>query len=132
MMSKISSAEEEYIKVVSFLQGKNGRARTTDVANKLGVKPSSATEMLKRLNEKGLIEYKPYHGSTLTKEGKIIAKKLNTKYEVIKNFLQSIGIEEKIAAIDACNIEHILSPESVYHMKNMLNRKNERFNKNGC
>jgi len=36
MMSKISSAEEEYIKVVSFLQGKNGRARTTDVANKLG------------------------------------------------------------------------------------------------
>jgi len=34
MMSKISSAEEEYIKVVSFLQGKNGRARTTDVANK--------------------------------------------------------------------------------------------------
>jgi len=123
MMSKISSAEEEYIKVVSFLQGKNGRARTTDVANKLGIKPSSATEMLKRLNEKGLIKYKPYYGSTLTKEGKKIAKKLNAKYEIIKNFLQSIGIKEEIAAIDACNIEHILSAESVYRMKDMLNKK---------
>jgi len=131
-MSKISSAEEEYIKVISFLQDKNGRARTTDVANKLGVRPSSATEMLKRLNEKGLIEYKPYYGSTLTREGKMVAKMLNTKYEIIKNFLQSIGIEEKIAAIDACNIEHILSSESVYHMKNMLNKKFEEFSKNGC
>ena len=123
MMSKISSAEEEYIKVLSFLQDKNGRARTTDVANKLGIKPSSATEMLKRLNEKGLIKYKPYYGSTLTKEGKKIAKKLNAKYEIIKNFLQSIGIKEEIAAIDACNIEHILSAESVYRMKDMLNKK---------
>ena len=122
-MSKISNTEEEYIKVISSLQDKNGRVRTTDVANKLGVRPSSVTEMLKRLERKGLIIYRPYHGSILTEQGRKIANLLDTRYEIIKNFLQYMGVKSGIAEVDACNIEHIISPESISQMKKVVEEK---------
>ena len=97
--------------------------RTTDVANKLGVRPSSVTEMLKRLERKRLIIYRPYHGSILTEQGRKIANLLNTRYEIIKNFLQHIGVKSGIAEVDACNIEHIISPESINQMKKVVEKK---------
>jgi DtxR family Mn-dependent transcriptional regulator len=119
----VSNVEEEYIKTINFLQEKYGKAKTGTIANMLGIRPSSATEMLKRLERKGLIIYRPYYGSILTEQGKKIAELLNTRYEIIKNFLRHIGVKSRIAEVDACNIEHIISPESINQMKKVVEEK---------
>ena len=64
------------------------------------------------IDEKGAI--------TLTEEGNKIAHNTYQKHETIKNFLLSIGVSKKQAAIDACKIEHDLSEESFNAIKKLI------------
>ena len=65
---------EEYIEVIFGLQQKHGHVHTNDLASSLGVAPPSVTEMVQKMAEKKLVDYTPYRGVTLTKEGEKIAK----------------------------------------------------------
>jgi Fe2+ transport system protein FeoA len=68
---RTNEGAENYAKAIYELQEKDASAvRTTDVAQRLGVAPASASGMLKRLAEEGVVEYQPYHGARLTVTGK--------------------------------------------------------------
>ena len=62
-----SIAVENYLKSLWQLGPDN--VATLDLAQHLDVTPASATKMIKRLTEKGLVEHIPYKGASLTKEG---------------------------------------------------------------
>lgn len=104
---------EEYIEVISSLQNENEYARTTDIANEMNIKPSSVTEMLQKLDNNGFIEYHLYKGARLTKKGEKIAGKLEMKHHAIEEFLLMLGVDEKNAREDACEIEHHVSDETI-------------------
>lgn len=111
---------EEYIEVIYALQKGHGHVHTNDLASTLGVAPPSATEMLQKLADKNLVNYVPYRGVTLTKDGERIAKELMRKHKTLGEFLEIIGVERKDADIDACQIEHHVSPKTMSQLNKFV------------
>jgi DNA-binding MarR family transcriptional regulator len=82
--NELSSSEEEYLEAIYTKQeGKAGAASTGELAACLGVRDASVTEMLKKLSEKGLINYTRYRGATLTEAGCEIATKVKRKHRLL-------------------------------------------------
>ena len=68
-----TESEENYLKAIFHLQTEGGNVTTNALAEKLQTKPASVTDMMKKLDAKKLLHYKPYYGFTLSAEGKRIA-----------------------------------------------------------
>jgi len=104
---------EDYVELLYDLQKDKKIVHTNDIANKLNIKPSSVTEIFKKLSDEGYLNYKKYTGATLTKKGRKIAKETKKKHNVLMDFLILLGIDKKIAESDACEMEHILHPSTM-------------------
>ncbi|HEY1238037.1 MAG TPA: metal-dependent transcriptional regulator [Solirubrobacterales bacterium] len=88
---RTNEAAENYAKAVYELQAKGERAvGTKAVAERLGVTPASASGMLKRLADEGVVEYEPYHGARLTPEGERIALEVVRHHRLIELFLAEV------------------------------------------
>jgi DtxR family Mn-dependent transcriptional regulator len=111
---------EEYVEVIYLLEAEDGRAQTGRIARELKVRPSSATEMLQKLQEEGLLRYEIYSGANLTPAGKKLARELKRRHGVIADFLEIIGVERAIADADACQIEHHVSRESMEKLEKFV------------
>ena len=61
----VSSTVEDYLKAFLRLEDMNEKASTSTVARHLSVADASVTDMLRKLQKNGLLEYKPYYGATL-------------------------------------------------------------------
>jgi DtxR family Mn-dependent transcriptional regulator len=69
-----SEAVEDYAKAIYALEARAGTAVTTnDLAHRLGVTAPSASAMIKRLAEHGLVEHELYRGTRLTDSGRRLA-----------------------------------------------------------
>ena len=73
-MSKpdLSISIQDYLKEIYKLQSSGQRPTTTAIARAMGVAPSSATSMLKKLAALGLAEHAPYRGVELSEAGLLI------------------------------------------------------------
>jgi DtxR family Mn-dependent transcriptional regulator len=70
--------------------GSGQAANTTDIAEKLGVTPSGASVMLKRLAERKLVQLTPYKGATLTPHGRRIALRTIRRHRLLELFLNKV------------------------------------------
>ncbi len=111
---------ERYIETIRGLGGMEKRARTKDIAEELGVKEASVTEMLRKLKVKKLVEYEPYRGVILTARGRRLAEILTRKHNTLAEFLKVIGVRESIADADACKIEHIAHPRTIEKLQKFV------------
>jgi DtxR family transcriptional regulator, Mn-dependent transcriptional regulator len=120
--SELSSSEEEYLEAIYTKQEASARPATTrDLAGCLGVKDASVTEMLKKLSEKELVNYTPYHGATLTEAGLKIATKVKRKHRLLERFLVDIcGIDKHESHEQACEIEHVISDKAIDNLSTQL------------
>lgn len=82
-----SQSEENYLKTIFHLQVGNEAVSTNAVAEKLQTKPASVTDMMKKLNAKKLLHYKPYYGFYLSAEGKKIALNIIRRHRLWEFFL---------------------------------------------
>ncbi|HEY7267798.1 MAG TPA: metal-dependent transcriptional regulator [Solirubrobacterales bacterium] len=88
---RTNEAAENYAKAIYELQAKGERAvGTKAVAERLGVTTGSASGMLKRLAEEGVVEYEPYRGARLTPEGERIALEMIRHHRLIELFLAEV------------------------------------------
>lgn len=119
--NRINKIEEEYLKTIYQLIQKKGKARVSDIAKKLSIRPASVTEMIQKLHKKGFVSYERYNPITLTLDGEVLAKTVAKRHEILNEFLQRVlGIEKKIAAEDACKMEHVIHPETITQLMNFL------------
>ena len=118
---KISENIEEYLEVL-YRNGSNGeQVSTTTLSKDLGIAPGSVTQMLKKLENLGYIEYTPYKGATLTDAGMKIAQKITRKHRILEKFLSDIlKIKEENIHEQACEMEHTLSDEAERALCTML------------
>lgn len=84
---ELSRSEEDHIKAVHALLQEGTTAGTKDIAERLDIKASSVTVMLKRLAGKGLLKHEPYRGVKLTPKGMAAALKLVRKHRLWETFL---------------------------------------------
>ena len=82
-----SYSEENYLKTIFHLQLVTETVTTNAVAEMLKTKPASVTDMMKKLNSKKLLHYKPYYGFYLSTEGKKIALNIIRRHRLWEYFL---------------------------------------------
>ncbi len=90
-----------------------GYARTVDISSRLNIQPPSVTEMIQRMDEGGYLIYEKYRGLKLTRKGKDLAKEVCERHKTLATFLKILGVEEEIAEVDACKIEHNVNSKTM-------------------
>lgn len=109
----LSENIEDYLETILALQTRKTVARSKDIAERLDIKRGSVTGMLKKLAARKLINYEPYGYVTLTPEGEKIAKKIEYRHSVLKDFLHRIlEVDEDRADETACRMEHAMDSQS--------------------
>ncbi len=83
-----SLAEENYLKAIYHLeQETKGEVSTNAIAERMATKPSSVTDMMRKLADKKLLSYKRYKGVLLTSEGRKTAANVIRKHRLWEVFL---------------------------------------------
>jgi len=108
-----SERVEDYLETILSVIEQKGYAQVKDVSRLLGVSPASVTGMFNKLTEAGYVNYEKYGGVTLTEEGERIARATHERHEILRQFLEILGIDSEIANDDACRIEHAVHPETM-------------------
>jgi DtxR family Mn-dependent transcriptional regulator len=82
---------ENYAKAIYHLQSRGeGAVGTGAIAERLGVTAASASGMLKRLADEGLVEHTPYHGVRLTRHGEQVALEVIRHHRLLELFLAEV------------------------------------------
>src|SRR5437764_15282136 len=110
-----SSAVEDYTKAIYALQiraDSEAAVSTNALAGRLGVTAASASGMVKRLCELGLVVHEPYHGVVLTDSGRRIALEVIRHHRLLELYLvESLGVPWDRVHEEAEVLEHVLSDE---------------------
>jgi DtxR family Mn-dependent transcriptional regulator len=111
--SEVSEAVENYAKAIYALQQREGApVTTTALADRMGVTPASASAMVKRLAERGLVGHVPYKGVGLTPEGERVALAVLRHHRLLELYLaESLGVPWDRVHDEAEVLEHVLSDE---------------------
>ncbi len=126
----LTTAEENYIKAIFHLQQSEGNVTTNQLAGSILTKPASVTDMLKKLTTKNLIDYEPYQGVRLSKEGKKQALIIVRKHRLWEYFLVEklqFGWDEVHEVAE--ELEHISSNKLVEKLDTFL--KYPKFDPHG-
>jgi DtxR family Mn-dependent transcriptional regulator len=88
---RTNEGAENYAKAIYQLQERGKEpVHTNAVAERLGVTPASASGMLKRLADEGLVDYRPYHGARLTDRGERLALEVVRHHRLLELFLAEV------------------------------------------
>jgi DtxR family Mn-dependent transcriptional regulator len=110
--TELSEAIQDYLKEIYKLQAGRGRATTSALAKAMGVAPSSATSMLKKLAALGLVEHARYRGVTLTDAGERVALEVIRHHRLLEQYLaETLGLSIDAVHAEADRLEHALSEE---------------------
>ncbi len=111
---KISHPVEDYLKAIYELAEDAGRVSTSDLAERLGVKPASVTGMLQKLAEERprLVDYERHRGVTLTPAGEKIALEIIRHHRLIELYLsEALGYQWDQVDAEAEALEHVISEQ---------------------
>lgn len=117
MRTFVNESAEDYLETILILSQKLPVVRSVDIANELGFKKSSVSVAMKNLREKKHITVTDAGFIYLTEEGRQIAQMVYERHLFLSDWLVSLGVDDKLAAIDACKMEHVLSKESFSAIK---------------
>lgn len=117
-----SFTEENYLKAIYHLEGAGNIAvNTNSIAELTSTKAASVTDMLKKLADKGLINYIKYQGVTLTGKGKQTALNIVRKHRLWEVFLvEKLGFKWDEVHDIAEELEHINSEQLVDRLADFL------------
>ncbi|MBE6397332.1 MAG: metal-dependent transcriptional regulator [Lentisphaerae bacterium] len=113
---------EDYIEVVYVLIHEKNRARVRDIATSLKVKMPSVVKGISELKKLGLVTQEPYGDVELTAKGRRIATMILNRHNKIREFLMLLGVSKRIADKDACQMEHIISAETLDRIRDFLRK----------
>ena len=116
----IYKSGEDYLETILILSRRNGNVRSVDIAHELNFKKSSVSVAMKNLRLNNYITINDNGYILLTESGLEIATKIYERHTILTDFLKSIGVNEDVAAEDACKIEHDLSSESFDALKKFI------------
>lgn len=107
----VSRMVEDYVTLIwKAYEWPDSTPTTTDLAESLGVTPSTVSANLKKLARDGLISYKPYGPISLTEEGRRIAVDIVRRHRIIETYLvERLGLTWDQVHDEADRMEHAVS-----------------------
>jgi DtxR family Mn-dependent transcriptional regulator len=108
-----SPAVEDYAKAIYQLAEQcRGAVSTNALAERLGVTAASASGMLRKLDELGLVEHVPYKGVRLTDDGARLALEMLRHHRLLELYLaEALGVPWDRVHDEAEVLEHVLSED---------------------
>jgi len=120
----VSEAVEDYAKAIYALHSRQNTdaVKTNAIAHRLGVTPGSASSMIKKLADLGLVAHVPYRGVRLTGEGERIALEVLRHHRLLETYLnQALGMPWDRVHDEAETLEHHISEELEKRIASTLN-----------
>ncbi|MCL1996097.1 MAG: metal-dependent transcriptional regulator [Defluviitaleaceae bacterium] len=116
----ISHSHEDYLESILALLDKSPVVRVTDLAQEMNISKPSVNKAVNTLKSQGMVEQERYGSITLTVKGECLARSVQMRHHVLKDFLQIIGVSEAKAEAEACEIEHNISIDTVEKLSKFL------------
>lgn len=119
----LSASLEDYVEAILGLERVSRVARVSEIAVRLKVSRPSVTGALKHLASRGLVCHAPYGHVTLTEEGARVAREVERRHVLIRDFLTGVlDIPVDKAETTACRLEHVLEPDVLAHFASYSER----------
>ncbi len=118
----MTHSEENYLKSIFHLSRSGHDAvPTSAIAEMMETKPSSVTDMVQRLSDKGYVNYKKYQGVSLTEAGTKMALSIVRKHRLWEVFLvEKLDFSWDEVHEVAEQLEHIKSEKLIDRLDEML------------
>lgn len=108
---QITSAMEDYLEMIRRLCQRDGYTRIRTLSKRLNVRPSSASKMIGKLAQLGLLKYERYEIIQMTDKGRELGNYLLRRHDTVERFLQQLGLTDTLVETEL--IEHSISEETL-------------------
>ena len=119
----LQESGEMYLETILVLSRQKGAVRSIDISEYMGYSKPSVSRAVGLLKAGNYIVMDDDGHISLTESGLKTAEKIMRRHELLTELLVSLGVYRKVAAADACKMEHVISDETYEaihnHMKNM-------------
>ncbi len=120
----MTSSLEDYLEAVFIVSKQKSSVRLTDIAEFLGVSKPSVNRAINTLTQNGYLEHVTYGDIVITPQGESYAANVLRRHKLIKQFLiDTLGVDEKTAEHDACQMEHVMSSSTIDKLYDYLERQ---------
>ena len=109
---RLQESGEMYLESIYVLSRSQATVRSIDISEYMGYSKPSVSRAVNLLKNGGYITMDKDNLIELTESGLEIAQKIFDRHTLIANLLIRLGVSEKVAAEDACKMEHAISDES--------------------
>ena len=118
----IQESGEMYLETILVLRQKKNLVRSIDVAERMNFSKPAISRAIAKLKEDKyvLVDHDGY--IALTEKGRDIAERIYERHTTLTSLLVRLGVDEKIAAEDACRMEHDMSEETFEAIKRHVNK----------
>lgn len=120
----LQESGEMYLETIHILSKKLSAVRAIDIGEYMGYSKPSVSRAMSILKAEKLVEVNNQGYITLTDKGLAIANKMYERHIFLTRFLTELGVDEQIAAEDACRIEHCISEQSFAAIKDFIVKRN--------
>lgn len=118
--SDVERTTARYLFAVSTLStDTEERITTGELKEYLGVTPASVTEMVAKLDDRGLVDYEKYQGVQLTDRGAGVASGIAWRLCIVTSFFDSV-LETNLDEETAFDIGFTLPEDGVYRLREQM------------
>jgi|SRR6266850_2178150 len=107
--SKVTQSAEDYLERIHELVERQGFASVSEIAETLNLTRSTVSNMVRRLASQGLLNHQRYRGFSLTAQGRAVARGIQSRHQILTEFLELLGLESDDVREDVEGIEHHVS-----------------------
>ena len=119
----LQESGEMYLETILRLSQKMDKVRSIDIADEMGYSKPSISRAMRILKENGFVSIDSLGAVMLTDKGRASAEKTYERHQVLMSPFIGLGVDEGIAADDACKIEHVISDETFEAIKRHIVEK---------
>lgn len=118
----LQESGEMYLETILILSKQRSYVRAIDVGEYMGYSKPSVSRAVSLLKEGGYVAANADGFLSLTDAGREVAEKIYERHTMLTELLIQLGVDEKVAAEDACKMEHVISDESFEAIKRHIKR----------
>ena len=123
--------EEDMLEQICLIANVGAEITVEELCGRMNMSRREVNFCLKQLKNHGYVvgEKETYTGLQgkeaesgifLTELGKITGEEFQYRHEILRQFLQFVGVSEEKAKEDACRMEHVISEETVQQICNFV------------
>ena len=116
----LQESGEMYLETIYTLTNERQNVRSIDICEHMGFSKPSVSRAVGLLKNGGFITVDKDGYILLTDLGREVGEKIYQRHQILTRFFVWLGVNQNVAAEDACKIEHDISDESFEAIKRAM------------